>query len=107
MFLYLVSVFIIFLIFTDRLFLPKTTLNAWRALTLVNVLGLFSLWVPKPLISTASALGLSRPIDLIIYPSVIILIRELFLSRARLIQLQNDLTRLARAYAVDHAEREE
>ena len=48
----------------------------------------------------AGALGVGRGVDLVMYFTVVVLVRELFISRARFTQLDNQLTRLVRAEAI-------
>ena len=100
MFQLVFALFLVSLVAFDWLFLPASARRMRRLLAAVllaaGALALF----PDVVSWMASALGVGRGVDLVMYFTVVVLVRELFISRARFTQLDNQLTRLVRAEAI-------
>ena len=104
------SIFIVFflllLIVWDWAFLPKT---ANRARILMNLtFGIIALisFFPERITQVANHIGIGRGADLVFYFGFILLIRELFLARARQNALEGQITQLVRATAIQNAVKE-
>lgn len=105
MFGYLFAAFIILLLLVDRVFLPHSARRAWTLMACVmGVAALLSL-APGLLQALSGWLGVGRPVDLVLYLTTVLLLRELFLSRARSDRTLRALTQLARAQAIQTATR--
>ena len=85
-------------------FLPASARRMRRLLTVVLVGAGAAALFQAPLSKLAGALGVGRGVDLVMYFVVVILMRELFLSRARFTQLEGQLTRLVRANSIRTAQ---
>jgi len=91
------------LVAVDWMFLPSSARRSRRLLAGVFfIAGLLAL-SPEPLFALTGWLGVGRPVDMVMYFSVAVLVRELFISRARVSVLERDLTRLVRVSAIRNA----
>ncbi len=104
MFRYVFAGFVLVLLAIDRVFLPNTARRTRLLLTVVfvsvAVLALFQ----KPMFAIAEALGVGRPVDLIVYVSVVLLFRELLVTRERFHRLEKRVVVLARAQALENVQ---
>jgi hypothetical protein len=71
----------------------------WTMFFLFTGAGAASLYT-APFFELAELLGVGRPVDLVLYIVTVVLIRELFLSRARTAALERQITDLARKDAL-------
>jgi hypothetical protein len=100
MFPYVFAAFLILLLLIDRVFMPKSARKAWALMA--AFLGgaiVLALW-PSLLERAAGWLGIGRPVDLVLYFTSAILVREMFLSRARSARTLRSITELARQQAL-------
>jgi hypothetical protein len=103
--------FAVFLLFTlmagililDKIFMPKAARRAWRALFFVYGLAALAALFQDGLSILAHRLGIGRGVDLVIYLVIVVLVRELFLSRARKVVQDASFTKLVREMALDKA----
>lgn len=103
MFPFIFALFLLALMAIDYIFMPTSARKAWRAMFFVFSLAAFLSLYQKPLVFLVDALGVGRSVDAVIYFVLVILIRELFLSRARLSQRDQQFTELVRSIACLHA----
>ncbi len=103
MFAILFALALIALLILDRIFLPKSAHRAWTLMAVTFSLAAVSAIFTKPLEELAHALGVGRPVDLVIYILVIIGVREFFIARVRHRELHRELTRLVRELAMEKA----
>ena len=99
MFKIIFAVFILALLAFDSIFLPNSARRTRRLLAVVFIGAGVAALFQDPIARLAETLGVGRGVDLVMYFVVVILVRELFLSRARFTQLDSQLTRLVRADA--------
>ena len=103
MFGYLFAALIILLLLVDRIFLPRSARRAWTLMAcFMGVAAALSL-SPGLLASVSGWLGVGRPVDLILYLTTVLLLREVFLSRARSDRTLRALTQITRAQAMSTA----
>lgn len=103
MFQFVFVLFLLVLIAFDSIFLPESARRMRRLLMMVLVGAGAAALFQNPVSRLAEALGVGRGVDLVMYFVVVILVRELFLSRARFTQLDAQVTRLVRAEAIRNA----
>lgn len=85
----------------DRSFIsPK---RVQKFLTYFYLFILVFIWIPAPFKAISEHLSIGRPVDLLIYSSLIILCREFILSRQRFHIQQKQLTALIRETAITKA----
>lgn len=99
MFPFIFAFFLIALLFLDHLFMPKSARKAWLAMSFVFLAAAFLSLYQRPLFYLGQFLGVGRTVDAVIYFVIILLIREFFLSRARLSERDKQYTQLVRAIA--------
>lgn len=92
--------FLLSLLAFDSIFLPNSARRTRRLLSVVFIGAGLAAMFPNVVSKLADIVGVGRGVDLVIYFVVVILVRELFLSRARFTQLDAQLTRLVRADAI-------
>ncbi|MGA9520762.1 MAG: DUF2304 domain-containing protein [Myxococcaceae bacterium] len=103
MFVWIFGAFLLLLVVIDAIFLPGAARRSRRLMTIVFIVaGVFAVY-QEPLFALTERLGVGRPVDMILYFVVVILVRELFISRARHTQLEERLTQLVRAEAIRDA----
>jgi small membrane protein len=104
MFQFIFVFFLLALITFDSIFLPASARRMRRLLALVLVgAGTVALF-QAPVATLAAKLGVGRGVDLVMYFVVVVLVREVFLNRARFTQMDTQLTRLVRAEAIRTAQ---
>ena len=103
MFGYLFATLIAALLLVDRIFLPKSARRAWLLMAFFMGVGAVLSIAPEVLEAVTSRLGVGRPVDLVLYLSTVLLLRELFLSRARSTRTLSAITRLTRSQALETA----
>jgi hypothetical protein len=103
MFPVLFAGFLIAILVIDGIFLPRSSRRMLRLLAVLFAGAALVAIFQEPLFFLASRLGVGRPVDLVMYVVVVILVRELLLSRARFVQLESQVTTLARAEALRSA----
>jgi hypothetical protein len=99
----LFAVAIVSVIIFDAVSLSKSARRAWYALALVFVLAAATAIFPGVLSAVARELGVGRGTDAVLYFVVVVLIRELVLTRWRLLQLERALTKVVRREAIQSA----
>lgn len=104
MFKYVFAVFLACLALVDFIFLPKQSRGAWMALTVGFVLAVIATFFTPPLERIAALIGIGRAVDVVIYLTCAILVRELFLTRGRAARQDAQLTALVRHLAIRDAE---
>lgn len=105
MFSYLFAAFIILLLLVDRVFLPRSARRAWTVMAcFMGVAATLSL-APRLIGSLSDWLGVGRPVDLILYVTTVLLLREVFLARARSDRTLRALTQITRAQSLASARR--
>jgi hypothetical protein len=72
-------------------------------MSILFLLGTVFALYPHPIASLSSYLGVGRPVDLLIYGVSVMLVRELFISRARDSQQKAISTALIRTIAHENA----
>lgn len=93
--------FILLLLSIDAVFVTK---GAWRSQRLYMVILLGACVVaiaPRYFTPVAEGLGVGRLVDVVLYFTTVILVRELFISRARYVRLERRLTLLGRGVALE------
>lgn len=105
MFGYIFASFLAILLIVDRLFLPRSARRAWTVMAVCMAAAMVVALAPGVLEKIADFLGVGRAVDLVLYFTTAILLREVFLSRARSDRTLKALTRLTRAQAIDGARR--
>lgn len=103
MFPYLFLAFLVALLAVDFVFLPRASRRAW--LMLVAAFGAASTMAlfPGEWGAVAHWLGVGRPVDVLIYAATALLVREMFLARARYTRHEAQITELVRALAIERA----
>lgn len=103
MFPYVFAGFLVLLLLIDRMFMPRSARKAWAVMAVfLGTAILLALW-PGLLERIAAWLGIGRPVDLVLYFTSAILVREMFLSRARSARTLRAITELARQQAIASA----
>jgi len=100
-----VALFLLLLITWDWVFLPKTAHRARLLMTVTFGLIGITAFFPERLTQIANQIGIGRGADLVFYTGFILLIRELFLARARQNTLETQITQLVRAIAIKNSEK--
>lgn len=99
MFPFIFAIFLCAILVIDYIFMPISARKAWKAMFVAfSVAAVLSLY-QRPLVFLVETLGVGRSVDAVIYFVLIILIRELFLSRARLSQRDQQFTEFVRSVA--------
>jgi hypothetical protein len=88
----------------DRLFIPSKARKAWQLMAIFYALALVLISFPQLLAELASLIGVGRGVDIVLYLSVFVLLRELILSRARQSNLERQITSVVRRIAIEQAE---
>lgn len=99
----LLPIAFVFVLLIDRIAFPKRARRAWRAMAGVFFIAGFFAIFPAPLRLIADLLGVGRPVDVVLYIGLAVLVREFFLSRIRDRELRREITTLTRELAVAHA----
>lgn len=107
MFPILVSIIFLALLVVDYLFIHPTNPRTWKIMSVIFIGGIVFSWVPESLAVVSNFIGVGRPVDLVIYCTCIILVRELFISRVRYSKQQKTLTDLVQKLAVTNASKVE
>jgi hypothetical protein len=105
MFGYLFAALIFAVLLIDRVFLPKSARRAWTVMAFVMGSGAIVALAPGVLEAVTSRLGVGRPVDLVLYLTTVLLLREVFLSRARSARTLMAITRVTRSQALQAATR--
>lgn len=98
------ATFVGLVLLVDRIFMPGKARKAWQLMAFFYTIALLIIGFPEFLASLATFLGVGRGIDIILYLSVFILVRELFLSRSRQSSLERQMTIIARKIAIQEVE---
>jgi len=101
MFPYLFVTFLLLLLSADFVLLPRSARRAWVAMTAAFAGAATMAIFPKAWIWLAASLGVGRPVDILVYAATVILVRELFLTRARNVRNERQLTELVRVLAIE------
>ncbi len=96
----LISVAVLVVYYIDKSFLPRSAKVASNWMLACYLVLLLLIWFPQPFFTVSKFLGIGRPVDLFIYVSILILVREFFISRHRQFLLNRQLTDLAREIAL-------
>lgn len=96
----LISVVAGLMVFADFVMLPRQSRMALKWMSALYLLILLFIWIPEPFIELSKIVGVGRPVDLLIYVSVLILLREFFLSRQKQHLANKQITKLAREIAL-------
>jgi hypothetical protein len=99
----LFAVVVVVVIIFDAVSLSRAARRAWYALTLVFVVAAATAIFPGILAAVSRELGVGRGTDAVLSFVVVVLIRELVLTRWRLLQLERALTKVVRSEAIQHA----
>lgn len=94
---------LIALLAIDYVFMPRSARKAWFAMAAVFLAAALLSLYQAPLVLIANFLGIGRPVDAFVYLAIVLLIRELFLSRTRFSERDRQFTQLVRAMAIRHA----
>jgi hypothetical protein len=99
------TVFFCFFIFAllalDKFFLPKSASKAWNAMVMVFGFAGLAAAFQSELEPFRRLLGVGRTVDVFIYLTTIVLVRELFLIRARNSAQAELMTQLVRKLAIE------
>ena len=96
----LITCFVLILIIFDRVLLPKSSRAALKWMSSLYIFVIFFIWMQRPFIKLSELLEVGRPVDLLVYISILILMREFFLSRQKAHIQNKQLTALAREIAL-------
>ena len=105
MFPYIFALFLLCLLLVDLIFLPRQARRAWIALACVFAAGGCLAIYPAPLEWIRVQLGVGRAVDIAVYVTTALLVRELFISRARASRTAAAFTDLVRELAIQQARR--
>ena len=87
----------------DRIFMPKKARKAWFLMAIVYSCAVIFTLFPDSLSRIAKMIGVGRGVDVVLYLVSIVVVREVFLSRARQSSLERQVTLLSREIAISQA----
>jgi len=99
------AAFLVGLLVIDGIFLPRQARRAWAVMAGVFTTGAILAVYPAPLEWLRLRLGVGRAVDIVVYVSTALLVRELFISRARSSRAAEAFTRLVRELALQQPRR--
>lgn len=95
---------LILLILTiDKIFMPRKAKKAWQMMAIAYSFAIVFTIFPENLSRVAKIVGIGRGVDLILYIVSLLVVRELFLNRARQSTVERQLTLLTRQLAISQA----
>lgn len=105
MFVHLVTVAFVGILFFDYLAIYRNSPRSWTIMAFVFTVGIVTAYHPGLVQAVSDYLGIWRAVDLLLYLSTIILIREFFISRIRQKEMSENITQLTRSLAIKNAEK--
>jgi hypothetical protein len=97
--------FLLLLLVTDYVFLPRGARRAWLAMVAVFAVAASMVFFTPAWQAVAAWVGIGRPVDILIYIATAALVREMLVVRARAAEQDKRITELVRQLAVTTARR--
>lgn len=94
----LISFLTLLIFLVDTVFIQSKKVS--RYLGIFYLIILLFVWLNEPFESIAHYLDIGRPVDLLIYTSLLVLIREFFISRQRHHESARQITKLTSEIAI-------